>query len=95
MTNQAVFEEDGWRAMEERKLGKQTVVHDLNANRAIMLIDGVVVLPIGAEIELTNPNINVTVEGVRLLAGSLTNLDEVVVCLDVKVPEEYYDPNTA
>ena len=93
MANKSKFEDDGWRKIEERKLANQTVVHDLNGNRAIMMINGVVVLPIGAEIQLTHPHISVTVESVRLLAGSLTDLDEVVVCLEVRVPEEYYDPS--
>ena len=92
MANKNRFDEYGEREIEERKLGKQTVVHDLNSSRVIMTIDGVVVLPVGAEIELTNPNVNAKVERVRLLADALTNLEEVVVCLDVRVPAEYYDP---
>lgn len=55
-----------------------TVVHDPLANRAIMRIDGHVFMPVGGEIELTNPNVNARVTRVRLLAGN-----PAVLCLDV------------
>ena len=70
------------------QLGGFTVVHDRNRNRQVMRIRGVVVLPVGAEVELTEPNVNAVVEGVRLLAGS--NTLPVHVCLDVKVPGKYW-----
>jgi len=69
-------------------LGETTVIHDRKRNIAIMTIEGVVVLPIGAEVELINPNLNATVVGVRLLAPWD---GKVHVCLDVDVPEEYWD----
>ena len=72
-----------------RELRPETFVHDRARNRQIMRIQGVVPLPIGAEIELYDPNVTATVVGVRLLAGS-THVP-VVVCLDVEVPEAYWE----
>ena len=69
-------------------LGGETIVHDRARNRLVMRIRGVVLLPIGAEVELTNPNVNATVVGVRLLAGTSTR--PVHVCLDVEVPTAYW-----
>ena len=71
------------------ELRPETFVHDRARNRQIMRIQGVVPLPIGAEIELYNPNVKATVVGVRLLAGSAHV--PVVVCLDVEVPETYWE----
>ena len=71
-----------------RELGPITFVHDRARNVQILQIKGVVVLPIGAEVELTNPNVNAVVTGVRLLAGN--DRLPVHVCLDVDVPATYY-----
>ncbi len=65
-------------------LAQYTVVHDLDRKEAIMRLEGVVVLPIGAEIELESPQISVTVKRVRLLAGS--DVVQRAVCLDVRRP---------
>jgi hypothetical protein len=70
-------------------LRPETFVHDRARNRQIMRIQGVVPLPIGAEIELVTPKVNATVVGVRLLAGS--DHVPVAVCLDVEVPEAYWE----
>ncbi len=71
------------------ELRPETFVHDRARNEQVMRIQGVVVLPIGAEIELVNPHVSATVVGVRLLAGS-ANVP-VAVCLDVDVPEAYWE----
>ena len=71
------------------ELRPETFVHDRARNQQIMRIQGVVPLPIGAEIELYNPNVKATVVGVRLLAGSAHV--PVAVCLDVDVPEAYWE----
>ncbi len=70
------------------ELRPETFVHDRARNLQVMRIQGVVPLPIGAEIELVNPNVKATVVGVRLLAGS--EHVPVAVCLDVDVPEAYW-----
>jgi hypothetical protein len=70
-------------------LRPETFVHDRARNEQVMRIQGVVVRPIGAEIELVNPNVSATVVGVRLLAGS--DHVPVAVCLDVDVPEAYWE----
>ncbi len=54
------------------QLRPETFVHDRTRNEQIMRIQGVVVLPIGAEIELVNPHVSATVVGVRLLLGAST-----------------------
>jgi hypothetical protein len=71
------------------ELRQETFVHDRARNEQIMRIQGVVVLPVGAEIELVTPNVNATVVGVRLLAGS--DHVPVAVCLDVEVPDAYWE----
>ena len=72
-----------------QELRPVTFVHDRARNMQIMRIQGVVPLPIGTEIELYNPTVKATVVGVRLLAGSAHV--PVVVCLDVDVPEAYWE----
>lgn len=64
----------------------QTLVNDLKNSRQLLWIDGVLVLPVGAEIELLNPNVSAKVVRVRLLAPALPQ-NTVRVCLDVEVPE--------
>lgn len=76
-----------------RELGGLTVIHDRENNTQVMTIKGIVVLPVGAEIELTEPNVNAVVTGVRLLAG--TNHSPAHVCLDVRVPPEYWGESSA
>ena len=71
------------------ELRPETFVYDRTRNQQIMRIQGVVALPIGAEIELYHPNVRATVVGVRLLAGS--EHVPVAVCLDVDVPEAYWE----
>lgn len=66
----------------EAGIDDYTVIHDLHRNTAIGRIRGLVFVPIGAEVELVNPNVNARVVRVRLLAGDPTTL-----CLDVMVPE--------
>jgi hypothetical protein len=65
------------------KLGRRTYVHDQARGKPIMYIDGVLVLPVGSEIELPGTSISAEVVRVRLLDGSATG--EARVCLDVKV----------
>lgn len=69
---------------EHRTVEQRTVIHDLTGNRQVALLDGVVVLPVGSEIELTKPNVNVVVERVRFLAGP-----RATVCLDVRLPADH------
>src|SRR5829696_3866192 len=71
------------------ELRPETFVYDRARNRQIMRIQGIVPLPIGAEIELYNPDVSATVVGVRLLTGS--EHVPVAVCLDVDVPEAYWE----
>ncbi len=54
-----------------------------------MRIESVLVLPVGAIVELTDPNVDTTVVAVRLLAGN-TRMP-ATVCLDVLVPPAYWD----
>lgn len=56
------------RRIEEPSLDGMTVIHDRERNRQVMRVQGVVVLPVGAEVELMYPNVKATVIGVRLLA---------------------------
>jgi hypothetical protein len=84
--------EDGAWAVEQRALEPRTYIHDRTAGKAIMMIEGVVVLPVGADIELTNPNVTAKVVGVRLLTGNETT--PVSVCLDVDVPAEWWAATT-
>ena len=69
-------------------LESYTVVVDRARHETVMLIEGVVIMPIGSTIELSEPNVDATVIGVRLLAGS--KRVPVCVCLDVEVPESYW-----
>jgi hypothetical protein len=80
--------DDGAWQVERVKLEGHTVVHDVVTNRAFMTIDGIVVLPVGAEIQLASPNANARIIGLRLLPGLDHN--PVTVCLDVTVPDEWW-----
>ncbi len=71
------------------RLGGQTIVMYRVRNKQVMRIQGVVVLPVGAEVDLIDPHVNARVIGVRLLAGD--NQTPVDVCLDVEVPAEYWE----
>ena len=83
------LDEHGQYIIPTHQLGGMTIVHDRQRNVQVMRIQGVVVLPIGAEVELTDPNLSAEVVGVRLLAGTADT--PAHVCLDVKVPGEYWD----
>jgi len=78
------------RSVPPRALATETIIHDLKRNRAVMRIAGAVVLPVGAEVELCNPNVNAIVKRVRLLAGipatATTPEHPVQVCLDCDIP---------
>ena len=81
-------DEHGTFIIPEYDLGGTTVIHDRARNTSVMRLRGVVVLPVGAEIELPFSLDSAVVERVRLLAGSET--DPPCVCLDVRVPANYY-----
>jgi hypothetical protein len=76
------------------ELDRRTLVFDRERNKQVMRLDGVVVLPVGAEIELIEPNVSAIVTGVRLLAGWPTKNgskgNPSTVCIDVKVPAEWW-----
>ncbi|WP_147447058.1 hypothetical protein [Corallococcus sp. CA054B] len=80
------------------KSAKYTVIHDRKNNMALMRINEVVVLPVGTEIELIEPNVNAVVTGIRLLAGRPATATsagiDVAVCLDVSVPDEWWESKT-
>ncbi len=80
---------DGEHVVSTPQLGGYTVVFDRKRNLQVMRVQGVIVLPVGAEIELMDPAINAKIVGIRLLAGG----EDVAahVCLDVEVPSEYWD----
>lgn len=65
-----------------RHLAAETIVHDMATQNQLMRLDGVVALPLGAEIELVEPNVNARVMRVRLLCN-----EPATVCLDVHVPD--------
>lgn len=88
LQSQIKLNNDGSRATLTPPAAEYTIVFDMRTQRQVMRIPGVVVLPVGAEIELMIPDVNVTVQRVRLLACS----DKVPahVSLDVEVPPEYW-----
>jgi hypothetical protein len=67
-----------------KALGDYTLVFDKARNKPILRLAGVLVLPVGSEIELVNPNVNARVVRVRLLAPAPGV--PAVRCLDVEVP---------
>ena len=79
---------DGGRATITPPAAEYTIVFDMRTQRQVIRMPGLVVLPVGAEIELMIPDVNVKVQRVRLLSCS----DKVPVCvsLDVEVPPEYW-----
>jgi hypothetical protein len=81
-------DERGEHVIPQVKLGGTTVVHDKARNQKVMELDGVVVLPVGSTIELPDSQDSAEVIGVRLLSP----VDDYPahVCLDVKVPREYW-----
>jgi hypothetical protein len=81
-------DEEGVYIAPQLRLAERTLVYDKERDLHVMWIQGVVVLPVGATIELCNPHVNAEVIGVRLLPGSTSH--PVGVCLDVKVPQEYW-----
>ena len=68
--------------MAHRQLAGRTIVHNLATNQPLMQLEGAVILPVGAEIELGSPRVSARVMRVRLLAD-----EPATVCLDVHVPE--------
>lgn len=64
------------------ELGSYTLIHDKDQNQAIMRINGVVTPPVGTRIEL-EPDGEVYVVEVRLLAPTPDEKDAMYVCLDV------------
>ncbi|MDP9355680.1 MAG: hypothetical protein M3R02_10455 [Chloroflexota bacterium] len=70
------------------QLGGRTLVFDRARSAQVMWIQGVVVLPVGAEVELVEPNVTARVINVRLLAG-YSDIP-TALCLDVDVPAEYW-----
>ena len=69
-----------------------TIVMDRARQEVVMRIEGVVILPVGSIIELTEPNVDATVIAVRLLAAN--ERIPTRVCLDVEVPEAYWADET-
>lgn len=82
------WDSDGARATIKPPPAEYTVIHDVRTNRTVIRLPGIVVLPVGALVELSAPDVAVEVQRVRLLACS----KEVAahVCLDVEVPREYW-----
>ena len=59
----------------------RTCVMDRVTQDELLWVDGVAVLPVGAVVQLGNPNRNATVTGIRLWAGP----ERATVFLDVDV----------
>ncbi len=68
--------------VEDVHLAGETLVFDRSSNEPFMRLDGLLPLPLGAEIELVKPTGTAVVTRVRLLAGSPSTL-----CLDVMRPD--------
>jgi hypothetical protein len=73
------------------RLAERTLVFDRKHQRSVLWIKGVIVPPIGTEMELSDPededvemNVTATLIGVRLAA---TSSGGVTITLDVDVPE--------
>ena len=70
-------------------LDGRTLIFDAVTQNAVMWIDGVVLLPVGALVQLGPPNVDAPVTSVRLQAGTKTG--SALVVLDVEVPAGYWD----
>ena len=53
-------------------LAARTLVYDKLRSSQVMWLDGLVVPPVGATVELTDPNADATVVSIRLVAGDQT-----------------------
>ena len=82
-------DEQGHYVIPTLELAGYTIVVDRERQEVVMRIESVLVLPVGAIVELTDPNVDATVVAVRLLAGN-TRMP-ATVCLDVLVPPAYWD----
>ncbi len=82
-------DEQGRYVIPTLQLAGHTIVVDRERQEVVMRIESVLVLPIGAIVELTDPNVDATVVAVRLLAG--TTRMPATVCLDVLVPPAYWN----
>ncbi|MGI8914782.1 MAG: hypothetical protein ACR2JY_13545 [Chloroflexota bacterium] len=71
-------------AMRSMQLGRATLIYDRARGRPLLHLRGVVVLPVGATVELAGGG-TATVVGVRLLAGAG---DPAQLYLDVQVPAD-------
>jgi hypothetical protein len=70
-------------SLQHRAVAGYTLVREQQFQHPLFVLDGLVVLPIGAEIELSDRCARVT--HVSLMAGTPT--EPSTVCLDVEVPE--------
>ena len=87
MTSERIDDHGAWKAV-DRGLDSRTLVFDRARNQPVLWLQGVLVLPVGALIELTDPDAQAYVVGVRLLAGK-----PMTLCLDVEVPHRYWYPD--
>jgi hypothetical protein len=71
------------------ELAGSTLVVDRERQEVVMRIKKVLILPVGAIVELSDPDVDATVVAVRLLAG--TTRMPATVCLDVLVPPAYWE----
>jgi hypothetical protein len=65
-----------------------TLIFDLERQRPVIRVQGILPLPIGAEIELPEPNLSAAVVQVRLVAGNEGMA--AALCLDVRIPPAYW-----
>ena len=64
----------------------RTLLFDRVRNMQVGWIEGIVPLPIGAEVELINPNVTAFVVGVRLSNGP----HDAALTYDLKVPASWW-----
>ena len=88
-------DKDGMHTVPLMELEQTTLIFDRKRQMQVMEISGVVVLPVGAEVELVKPNLSARVTGVRLrsgmpASGTSKGLPAGVI-LDVEVPQEWWD----
>lgn len=71
----------------------QTRVYDPETNRTVATLQGHMILPVGSEIELYDPDTNshgtATVIKIRLLNGTPSTPNQI--CLDVEVDDRWWD----